>query len=372
MQINLDNPVIVQADGKVLVEANHKTYEQAREFLTQFAELESSPDALHTYQITRISLWNAASSNLSTSEIVTGLNKISKYPIPTEVEELIADTIERYGLVKLLPYPERTTEIKLQFETPYVQRLFTADPLVQDYLIKRGRRRDLEFSIAIENRGIFKQQCLLADWPVEDLAGFKPGTALPFKLRDRIKNTDVVFEPRSYQWEAAKRWYQDGKSTGGCGVVVLACGGGKTIVGITAMSLVQRKTLILATNQASVNQWIQEIISKTTLTARDVGSYTADSRDLRPVTVSTYQMVSHKKSKDDGFKHLDIFDKEDWGLIIYDEVHLLPAPVFGATANLQAMRRLGLTATLVREDGRETDVFTLVGPKRMQQRKISS
>ena len=206
----------------------------------------------------------------------------------------------------------------------------------------------------------------MADWPVEDLAGFKPGTALPFKLRDRIKNTDVVFEPRTYQWEAAKRWYQDGKSTGGCGVVVLACGGGKTIVGITAMSLVQRKTLILATNQASVNQWIQEIISKTTLTARDVGSYTADSRDLRPVTVSTYQMVSHKKSKDDGFKHLDIFDKEDWGLIIYDEVHLLPAPVFGATANLQAMRRLGLTATLVREDGRETDVFTLVGPKRYE------
>ena len=366
MQINLDNPVIVQADGKVLVEANHKTYEDAREFLTQFAELESSPDALHTYQITRISLWNAASSNLSTSEIVAGLNKISKYPIPGEVEELIADTIERYGLVKLLPYPERPSEIKLEFETPYVQRLFTGDPLVQDYLIKRGRRKDLHFSISIENRGIFKQQCLLADWPVEDLAGFKPGTALPFTLRDRIKNTEVVFEPRTYQWEAAKRWYQEGKSTGGCGVVVLACGGGKTIVGITAMSLVQRKTLILATNQASVNQWIQEIISKTTLTARDVGSYTANSRDLRPVTVSTYQMVSHKKSKDDGFKHLDIFDKEDWGLIIYDEVHLLPAPVFGATANLQAMRRLGLTATLVREDGRETDVFTLVGPKRYE------
>jgi len=365
MQINLDNPVIVQADGKVLVEANHKSYEGAREFLTQFAELESSPDALHTYQITRISLWNAASSNLSTEEIVKGLNKISKYPIPGEVEELIAETIERYGLVKLVPSTS-SSEIALQFENAYVQRLFTSDPLVQDYLIKRGRRRDLQYSISIENRGIFKQQCLLADWPVEDLAGFKPGTALPFKLRDRIKNTDVVFEPRSYQWEAAKRWYQDGKSTGGCGVVVLACGGGKTIVGITAMSLVQRKTLILATNQASVNQWIQEIISKTSLTSKDVGSYTSTSRDLRPVTVSTYQMVSHKQSKDDGFKHLDIFDKEDWGLIIYDEVHLLPAPVFGATANLQAMRRLGLTATLVREDGRETDVFTLVGPKRYE------
>ncbi len=366
MQIKLNNPVIVQADGKVLVEANHKKYEQAREFLTQFAELESSPNALHTYQITNISLWNAASANLSSVEIVLGLNKISKYPIPKEVEELITDTIDRYGLVKLLPNPDNPQEIKVAFESAYIQRLFTSEPLVQDLLIKRGRRKDMTYSISIANRGIFKQQCLLADWPVEDLAGFKPGTALSISLRDRIKNTDIVFEPRSYQWEAAKRWYQDGKSTGGCGVVVLACGGGKTIVGITAMSLVQRKTLILATNQASVNQWIQEIISKTNLTSRDVGSYTSDSRDLRPVTVSTYQMVSHKKSKDDGFENLDIFDKEDWGLIIYDEVHLLPAPVFGATANLQAMRRLGLTATLVREDGKENDVFTLVGPKRYE------
>ncbi len=366
MQVQLSNPVIVQADGKVLVEANHKQYPQAREFLTQFAELESSPNALHTYQITNISLWNAASSNLTTEEIVSGLNKISKYPIPREVEELIADTVERYGLVKLLPNPDNPDELKVAFETPYIQRLFTAEPLVQDMLIKHGRRRDVSYTISVANRGVFKQQCLIADWPVEDLAGFRPGTALSFSLRDRIKNTDVVFEPRDYQWEAAKRWYQDGKSTGGCGVVVLACGGGKTIVGISAMSLVQRKTLILATNHASVNQWIQEIISKTTLTSRDVGAYTADSRVLKPVTVSTYQMVSHKKSKDDGFAHLDIFDKEDWGLIIYDEVHLLPAPVFGATANLQAMRRLGLTATLVREDGRETDVFTLVGPKRYE------
>ena len=366
MKVQLSNPVIVQADGKVLVEANHKRYEQAREFLTQFAELESSPNALHTYQITSITLWNAASANLSTEEIVTGLNKISKYPIPKEVEELVADTIERYGLVKLLPNPENPAEIKVEFETPYIQRLFTSEPLVQDLLIKRGRRRNMTYTISIANRGLFKQQCLLADWPVEDLAGFRPGTALAFSLRNRIKNTDIVFEPRNYQWEAAKRWYQDGKSTGGCGVVVLACGGGKTIVGIAAMALVQRKTLILATNQAAVNQWIQEIISKTTLTARDVGSYTANARELRAVTVSTYQMVSHKKSKDDGFKHLDIFDKQDWGLIIYDEVHLLPAPVFGATANLQAMRRLGLTATLVREDGRESDVFTLVGPKRYE------
>lgn len=229
MQIKLNNPVIVQADGKVLVEANHKKYEQAREFLTQFAELESSPNALHTYQITNISLWNAASANLSSVEIVLGLNQISKYPIPKEVEELITDTIDRYGLVKLLPNPDNPQEIKVEFENAYIQRLFTSEPLVQDLLIQRGRRKEMTYSISITNRGIFKQQCLLADWPVEDLAGFKPGTALSISLRDRIKNTDIVFEPRSYQWEAAKRWYQDGKSTGGCGVVVLACGGGKPL-----------------------------------------------------------------------------------------------------------------------------------------------
>ena len=366
MQVQLSNPVIVQNDGKVLVEANHKKYEQTREFITQFAELEASPNALHTYQITKISLWNAASSGLKTEAIVSGLNRVSKYPIPKEVEEMIADTIDRYGLVRLVANPESTTELNVEFETPYIQRLFVGEPLVSELLIRKGRRRDATYSIKIANRGIFKQQSLMADWPVEDLAGFSPGTALEVSLRNRIKNTDVVFEPRDYQWEAARRWYQDGHSTGGCGVVVLACGGGKTIVGITAMSLVQRKTLILATNQASVSQWIDEIISKTTLTHRDVGAYNADSRELKPVTVSTYQMVSHKKSKDQGFENLDIFDKADWGLIIYDEVHLLPAPVFGATAHLQSMRRLGLTATLVREDGREGDVFTLVGPKRYE------
>ena len=366
MRIQLNNPVIVQADGKILVEANHRKYEQTREFITQFAELEASPNALHTYQITHISLWNAASSGLNTTKIITGLNKISKYPIPKEVEELIANTIDRYGLVKLLAHPTDKKKIAIQFESPYVQRLFINDPTINDLLIAEGKRLNKTYSIDISDRGIFKQRALLADWPVEDLAGFAPGTALNFELRQTLKNTNIVFAARDYQQEAANRWYQEGKSSGGCGVVVLACGGGKTIVGIVAMQLVQRKTLILATNQASVSQWINEIISKTTISPRDIGAYTSESKQIRPITVTTYQMVAHKKSKHSGFEHLHLFDQEDWGLIIYDEVHLLPAPVFGATANIQSMRRLGLTATLVREDNRESDVFTLVGPKRYE------
>ena len=366
MRIQLNNPVIVQADGKILVEANHRKYEETREFITQFAELESSPNALHTYQITHISLWNAASSGLNTAKIVAQLNNISKYPIPKEVEELIANTIDRYGLVKLLAHPTNPKRIAIRFESPYVQRLFISDPTLNNILVGEGKRLQKTYSIDISDRGIFKQRALLADWPVEDLAGFAAGTALKFDLRQTLKNTNIVFAPRDYQMEAANRWFQEGKSSGGSGVVVLACGGGKTIVGITAMHLTQRKTLILATNQASVSQWINEIITKTTISPKDVGAYTSGSKQIRPVTVTTYQMVAHKKSKHSGFEHLHLFDKEDWGLIIYDEVHLLPAPVFGATANIQSMRRLGLTATLVREDGREADVFTLVGPKRYE------
>jgi DNA excision repair protein ERCC-3 len=366
MHFQPSNPVIVQADGKVLVEADHKAYEKTREFLTKFAELESSPDSLHTYKITSISLWNAASSGFTAYELIDELNSISKYPMPREVENLIGGTLERYGLVKLVPHPTDEALIRIEFENAYIKGLIVDDLTINDLIVPEGRGRKRTYSISAADRGSFKQRALLADWPVEDLAGFKPGSKLPIKLRGTIKNTNIVFQPREYQWEAARRWYQEGKSSGGHGVIVLACGGGKTIVGITAMHLVQRKTLILATNQASVTQWIDEILTKTTISPKDIGAYTGSSKQIRPITVSTYQMVSHKQSKHGGFEHLHIFDNQDWGLIIYDEVHLLPAPVFGATATLQSMRRLGLTATLIREDGREEDVFTLVGPKRYE------
>jgi len=360
MLIRPENPLIVQGDGKVLLEARHRRYEEARDFLGRFAELEASPELLHTYRISPLSLWNAASSGMTINEITDGLRRLSKFDVPQEVLQTIGDTIERYGLVKLHPHPTDPDLLRLEFATGYVAKLVTGERSLKELLVPDGRRY---WSIQQGHRGIFKQRALQAGWPVQDLAGFRAGSPLPMRLSATMSN-GKPFSPREYQWEAARRWWSEGHVEGGNGVVVLACGAGKTIVAMTAMSLVQTKTLILATNQAAVSQWARELVDKTSLTEADVGMYTGDNKEIRPVTVATYQILTWRRSKDAPFEHLHLFEDQDWGLIIYDEVHLLPAPVFGATATLQGRRRLGLTATLVREDGREGDVFALVGPKR--------
>jgi DNA excision repair protein ERCC-3 len=361
MQLRPDNPVIVQGDGKVLVETQHPRYEDLRDFLGRFAELEASPELLHTYRITPLSLWNAASAGLEKTGIIEGLQKWSKFDVPPDVLQTIEETIERYGLVKLIPHPKGDDLLRLEFASGYVAKLVSKEPSLTELLVPDGRRA---WGIQPGHRGIFKQRALQAGWPVQDLAGFRPGARLDIELADHMKGNGKPFAPRHYQWEAAKRWWQEGKPSGGCGVVVLACGAGKTIVAMTAMSLVQTKTLILATNQAAVSQWVRELIDKTSLTADDVGMYTGNQKVIKPVTVATYQIMTWRRSREAEFEHLHVFEDQDWGLIVYDEVHLLPAPVFGATATIQGRRRLGLTATLVREDGREGDVFALVGPKR--------
>ena len=362
MHVRPDNPLIIQGDGKVLLETQHARYEEARDFLARFAELEASPNLLHTYRISPLSLWNAASAGMSPVEIVSGLRDLSKFDVPAEVQRTTEETLQRYGLVKLLPHPTRPRELlRLEFTSGYVAKLVSQEPSLRELLVEDGRRH---WAVSQGHRGLFKQRALQAGWPIEDIGGFVPGDPLEITLRERMVASDRPFHVRDYQTTAAERWFQDGKPSGGCGVVVLACGAGKTIVGMKAMSLVKAKTLILATNQASVNQWIREILDKTTLTADQVGAYTGEEKEIRPVTVATYQILTWRRSKGADFEHLHLFEDEDWGLIIYDEVHLLPAPVFGATAALQGRRRLGLTATLVREDGREGDVFSLVGPKR--------
>lgn len=362
MHVRPDNPLIVQGDGKVLLETKHRSYEEVRDFLSRFAELETSPEHLHTYRIHPLSLWNAASSGMRKDEIVEGLRGWSKFDVPPDVLTRIGDTIDRYGLVKLVPHPEEPERLlRLEFATAYVAKLVGKERTVQDLLLDDGKRY---FAIQAGHRGIFKQRMLQAGWPVEDLAGFLPGDPLEVRLRERMLANGKPFEIRDYQWASARRWYQDGKSSGGNGVVVLPCGAGKTIVAIAAMSLVNQHTLILATNAAAVSQWVREILDKTHLTPDQVGAYTADRKEIRPVTVATYQILTWRAARDQDFAHLHLFEDHNWGLLIYDEVHLLPAPVFGATANLQGRRRLGLTATLVREDGREGDVFSLVGPKR--------
>ena len=361
MNVRPDNPVIVQGDGKVLLETQHPKYTDARDFLGRFAELEASPEHLHTYKISPLSLWNAACAELGKDEIINGLRELSKFDIPENVLTQIGDTIDRYGLVKLVPHPDRPDLLRLQFDNAYIAKLISKEPELVDLLVPDGRRF---WAIDAGHRGIFKQRALKVGWPVEDLAGFLPGAHLDVRLRDRMKSNGKPFAVRPYQKAAAARWYMDGKPTGGNGVVVLACGAGKTIVAMEAMSKVNTHTLILATNQAAVDQWVREIIDKTHLTAKQVGAYTGSSKVIRPVTVATYQILTWRRSKNAEFEHLHLFRDHDWGLLIYDEVHLLPAPVFGATAELQGRRRLGLTATLIREDGREGDVFSLVGPKR--------
>jgi DNA excision repair protein ERCC-3 len=362
MHVRPDNPLIVQGDGKVLLEAKHKRYEEVRDFLARFAELETSPEHLHTYRINPLSLWNAASSGMKRDEIVEGLKSLSKFDIPENVLTQVSDTVERYGLVKLVAHPEHPERLfRLEFESAYVAKLVGQEKSVRDLLIEDGRRY---FAIQAGHRGIFKQRMLQSGWPVEDLAGFISGDPLAVPLRATLQSSGAPFVIRDYQEQAATRWFQDGRPSGGHGVVVLPCGAGKTIVAIRTMSLVNQHTLILATNGAAVHQWVREILDKTDLRPDQVGAYTGEVKQIRPVTVATYQILTWRASKDADFAHLHLFKDHNWGLLIYDEVHLLPAPVFGATAELQGRRRLGLTATLVREDGREGDVFSLVGPKR--------
>ena len=359
--MNPSNPVIVQGDGKVLLEAKHRAFDQARDFLARFAELEASPDLLHTYRISALSLWNAASSGITRDEIIDGLRDISKFSIPEAVVERIDDTIERYGLVKLVKHPDEPAKwIRVTFGTTYIEKLVRRTDAGADLLHQDGRRH---WKIEAGMRGIFKQRLLLENWPVEDIAGFLAGHPLEVNLRTTMKS-GKPFKLRHYQIEAVDRWFMDGSPTGGNGVVVLPCGAGKTIVALNAMAATNQHTLVVCNNQSAVEQWIREILDKTDLREDQVGQYTGKSKQIRPVTVATYQVLTWRRSRDVDYEHLHLFRDHKWGLLIYDEVHLLPAPVFGATAELQGVRRLGLTATLVREDGREGDVFSLVGPKR--------
>ncbi len=361
MVMNPSNPVIVQGDGKVLLEAKHADFDKARDFLARFSELESSPDLLHTYRITPLSLWNAASAGMTKDEIVDTLRGFSKFDIPGDVLTTIDDTITRYGLVQLHAHPDDPNHfIRVTFATLYIEKLVKKTDVGKDLLEPDGRRY---MKIEAGMRGIFKQRMLLENWPVEDLAGFRQGDPLHLNLRETTRGGNP-FGIRDYQREAVERWYMNGTPQGGHGVVVLPCGAGKTIVALAAMAAVGQHVLVLCNNQSAVNQWVREIIDKTNLTSKEVGSYTGKEKRICPITVATYQVLTWRRSKNAEFEHLHLFKDHNWGLLVYDEVHLLPAPVFGATAGLQGRRRLGLTATLIREDGREGDVFSLVGPKR--------
>jgi DNA excision repair protein ERCC-3 len=358
MTFDPSNPLIVQGDRTILVEVDNPKYEEARDALAPFAELEKSPEHIHTYRLSDLALWNAAAAGMTAADMLAVLERFTKFPLPTNLSVDVVERVSRYGRVKLV---RESNELFLVCSDKPLLKELARHKELRAYL---GEAVD-ETRIRIEEafRGVVKQALIGIGYPAEDLAGYVEGAHHPCALRS-ITRQGSALVIRDYQREAVDAYHAGGEVRGGSGVIVLPCGAGKTIVGIVAMAKLQKSTLILTTGITSVKQWKRELLDKTDLAEEMIGEYTGESKEIRPITLATYQIVTYRSAKGDEFPHFEIFNKCDWGLIIYDEVHLLPAPVFRATAEIQARRRLGLTATLVREDGREGDVFTLIGPKK--------
>ena len=359
------NPMIVQSDRTVLLEVDNPLYERARDQLARFAELEKSPEYIHTYRITPLSLWNAAATGMPPEAIIHALETYSKYPVPQNVRADVADYVSRYGRVKLI---RENTDLLLVCDDTALMAELARHKRLQPYL--REKVGPSRIQVDPLKRGHIKQALVLIGYPAEDLAGYVPGAPLSFALLKKTR-TGKPFMFRRYQLNAAAAFHAGGALRGGSGVIVLPCGAGKTIVGMAVMQKLQCATLILTTSTVAARQWIAELLDKTDLSEGDIGEYSGHLKQVRPVTITTYHMMIYrprrqirKANLENEYPHFALFNREAWGLIIYDEVHLLPAPVFRITAEIQARRRLGLTATLVREDDREKDVFSLIGPKK--------
>lgn len=379
-----DNPLIVQSNRTLLLDVHAPLSEECRNALIPFAELVSSPEHLHTYQITPLSLWNAAGAGFSGEDAVAVLEKYSRYDIPQSVIMWIKESAGRFGKLRLVPAPSeknfQTGEdeefLYLVSESPYVYKEIEANPAAKKMLVpceyiapenalKNVTQNEMRycFKLLLTDRGTIKQNLLKFGWPVKDDVPLVDGEPLEFSLR-KTTLSGKKFEIRRYQSEAAQSIVGDRGPGTGFGTIVLPCGAGKTIVGITIMDMLRTNTLIVTTNISAVHQWISELLDKTTLTKEQISEYTGESKTICPVTVATYQILTWRPEKTGPYPHFSLFRKKGWGLVIYDEVHMLPAPVFRVAAELQAVRRVGLTATLVREDGCEGHVFSLVGPKR--------
>ena len=355
-------PLIIQSDHTLLLEVEHPQYAACRDFLGGFAELVKSPEFIHTYRVTPLSLWNAAALEIPFREITEGLRHYAKYSLPDTVVINMREWYDIYGKLVLAPHSKE--KLQLQVEDERIFEYLQHDEELKAFWAENGCVTE-QGSLLVnrEARGRVKQALVKAGYPVKDVCGYAPGTAFDVSLRE-VDLDGNPFQLRDYQQDAVEAFYHAGRPTGGSGVIVLPCGSGKTIIAIGAMGRVSNYTLIIATNNVAVHQWQDELISKTHIQSKDIGEYTGLQKTIKPVTVTTYQMLTHRQSTEGAFKHLELFTEHDWGLIIYDEVHMLPAPVFRATTEIQAKRRLGLTATLIREDGKEDDVFALIGPKR--------
>lgn len=379
-----DNPLIVQSDRTLLLDVHAPRAKECAAALIPFAELVSSPEHLHTYRISPLSLWNAASAGFSSEKVMSALTEYSRYELPQSVGAWIKETEDRFGRLRLVPGPVHEKDgikeewIYLVSSSIYVYKQIEKNPAAMKFLTeseysmpeeqaKEFRLSDDEkkfcFLLNLTDRGIVKEKLLQLGWPVKDDVPLKEGARLDMQLRP-ISLSGQAFEVRDYQKAAAASLVGDKGSGTGFGTIVLPCGAGKTIVGMQIMSMLQTNTLIVTTNISAVHQWINELLDKTTLTADQIAEYTGEQKTIKSVTVATYQILTWRADKEGPYPHFSLFRQNNWGLVIYDEVHMLPAPVFRVTAELQAVRRVGLTATLVREDGCEGQVFSLVGPKR--------
>ena len=383
-----DKPLIVQSDKTLLLDVHSPAAEECRNALIPFAELEKSPEHLHTYRLTPLSLWNAASCGFSTEDAIEVLKKFSRYEVPQVVCAWIEQVGLRFGKLIIVPDFTEKTEAESELEkegdflflvtenaniyaeikaTRALEKYLIPYPIdTEEYYKFKNTNSNLPvygFKLSLMDRGTIKQELLKLGWPVKDEVPLREGEPLNINLRKETSNGKPL-TIREYQEEAAKALVGDKGPGTGFGTIVLPCGAGKTVVGMTIMSMLKTSTLIVTTNISAVHQWIEELLDKTDLTKDDIAEYTGENKEIKPVTVATYQVLTWRPNKEGDYPHFKLFKKRDWGLIIYDEVHMLPAPVFRVTAEIQAIRRVGLTATLVREDGCEGYVFSLVGPKR--------
>lgn len=376
---NDDRPLIVQGDGSLLLDVHNPSFEDCRGEISAYAELEKSPEHVHTYRISPLSLWNAAGAGWSPPNVLKSLSGWSRYTVPENIVTQIEEILNRWGKLRLVSVdtdarddsPNKTTSdtasatsttkendgdsnlwLKLETNDTAIREELSARKALAKWLIPA----DGGFLVRLVDRGTVKAELIKIGFPVEDLAPLKTGEPMEMGLKG--------LQIRDYQDDALKSFLGTGEAGTGFGTVVMPCGSGKTVVGIAVMAALKTRTLILTTNVAAVHQWRNELLDKTDLAPEDIAEYTGDRKNVAPVTVATYQIITWRKGKDGPYPHFDLFRKHSWGLIVYDEVHLLPAPVFRVTAEIQSVRRLGLTATLIREDGAERDVFSLVGPKR--------
>ncbi len=353
-----DKPIIVQSDGSVLLEVQSPEYEKARDAIMPFSELIKSPEYVHTYRVTPLSIWNAAALGIVYDDVVRTLKAYSRYEIPAGVLFRIKDSFDRWDALRMTRHGDRT--LRIEAKSPEILDQIISKPGIKEMVFEL--ESPTVFTIDDSTRGRFKHMLIKAGFPVHDLVGFDQGDRLDLGLREKTM-AGHPFSLRQYQKEAGRNFWAGGSVRGGQAIVVLPCGAGKTIVGINAMVEAKTQTLILCTNVSAVRQWIRELLDKTTLKSEDIGEYTGNKKEIRPVTVTTYQILTYRKNKTGPFEHMKLMNAMNWGLLIYDEVHVVPAPVFRATTEIQAKRRLGLTATLIREDGLEEDAFSLVGPK---------